>query len=1361
MIQRNITSGLRWLMAVVMLIIIGNNNSQLWAQPYPVSAAKNGYSTAAGFVQLYLLTDASGNIIASNGTGSFPTEITTPGNYRIYAVNYETATGSVATSGNISTAVTATCYEMDYAPVYVVCQGSLPSPSTLQSSAATPTTGYSMTYVLVDAANTIINSTSAVSYTITATDIAALGNYRLWAIWHDASTVIATSGTYSVSGGCYDADYALISVVSCCAPEAGTLTVAPNPVCAGTDVTLSTSGNNTTGYTTEYFVRNAAGVVAGPQAGGTFTTTGLTGSYEACVLNYKNGTTAPSGAALVAGTNTTAPDCYEIACATFTVVAPVSAGTFTPMAAVCNSSTTAIDLSALLTGESTGGTWSFIAGPQDPSAAFAAPNFTPTNLLPGIYSFQYTVTGTAPCPSDNEIITVTVSDQLSAGTASPALYVCVAAPQLVDLAALLSGEDATGTWTAGAGNPAGGTFNAAAGTFNTNGGALGTYTFTYAVTSAAPCVADDETVTIVIANAPSAGVGQNASVCSSGAALDLFALLTGEQAGGTWAANAGNPAGGTFTGAAGTFDPAGASGTYSFTYTINATAPCLGSDQETVIVTVTTAPVAGTAVTGTTACSSSTTPIDLYTLVTGEQSGGTWAASPTNPSGGTFLAGAGAFTPNGASSGTYTFTYTVNGTGACSTPSAVSVSIDVTTAPNAGVASAPANACANDPATITLANLLTGEQTGGTWAAGAGNPAGGTFSAAAGTFVANGATAGTFTFTYTVTGTAGCSGQSDSETVTVNVLALPVGTATPSTAETCSGGSVSIALSANQFALFAWTPASIPAGVTASSGSGATLNPTLTNSGTSAATVNYTVTVTGGSCTNTFTVPVTVNALPSVTTSTTAVDCRGARTGTATATPSGGEAPYTYLWSGIPQQPTQTATSLAAGIYIVTVTDNNGCQNTATATVTQPATGVDVTISSSGAILCNGGSTTLTASATGGTPGYNYVWNTAAVTAGITATAGSYAVTATDANGCPDVAYTTLTQPTPVTCPFSVQAASCGQSNGSATVTPAGGTPGYTYVWSNGQTTATANGLASGTYTVTVKDSNNCNCVSSATVGSQSGPALISSGPNVSEGSSGGTSPYAYNTHVIQVCQGTLPYNFTWDNSGYVRYDITYSGNCATITIIYADNAAWNVTVSDSNGCTSAELQITNNNGNGTADQILDIINYSVTAQTTSTMGGVDITVAGGGAGCAPYTYLWSNGATTQDISGVPSGWYSVTVSCANGSQHTEGWYWVPKQRRGRSKGEDVVGLSSLVAMPNPFADETTIAFSLPAEGMANVSVYGTDGRRVAELFNDNVIADAGYSVSFNGTNLPAGMYFVKLTTETGEAETIKLTLTK
>jgi hypothetical protein len=273
--------------------------------------------------------------------------------------------------------------------------------------------------------------------------------------------------------------------------------------------------------------------------------------------------------------------------------------------------------------------------------------------------------------------------------------------------------------------------------------------------------------------------------------------------------------------------------------------------------------------------------------------------------------------------------------------------------------------------------------------------------------------------------------------------------------------------------------------------------------------------------------------------------CNGGN-GFALCTPTAGNAPFTYLWSN---GATTAGTNLPAGNHTVVVTDNAGQNVTLNVTITEPSAIVSTTVST--ATSCNGGTDgTASATATGGNSPYTYLWSNGGTTASISGlTAGTYSVTVTDANGCTLNDNVVIAEPSVITGITSSSDANCNAGNdGTASVIAAGGTTPYTYLWSNGGTTASITGLAAGTYTVTITDANGCSSANNATVGE---PTAISLG-----------------------IQSTAT---------------TCNSNCD---------------------------------------------------------GGLTVTISGG---ASPYTYLWNTGATTQNISNLCAGTYDVTVTDANG----------------------------------------------------------------------------------------------------------------
>jgi hypothetical protein len=209
----------------------------------------------------------------------------------------------------------------------------------------------------------------------------------------------------------------------------------------------------------------------------------------------------------------------------------------------------------------------------------------------------------------------------------------------------------------------------------------------------------------------------------------------------------------------------------------------------------------------------------------------------------------------------------------------------------------------------------------------------------------------------------------------------------------------------------------------------------------------------------------------------------GQSDGTASVSVSGGTAPYTYLWNN--GDTASAVSNLSAGTYICTTTDAMGCSDTVQVIISN-LNGPSIGTITATNVDCNGGSSgSASTSVTGGTPPYTYTWSNGSTTATASGLpAGTYTVTVSDSAGCTINGSVTITQPTALTATSSATDESCtGCADGTATVIPAGGTSPYTYLWSNGSTTASITGLSTGTYTVTVTDANGCTQTQTVTVG--------------------------------------------------------------------------------------------------------------------------------------------------------------------------------------------------------------------------------------------------------------------------------------
>ncbi|MBK7966563.1 MAG: SprB repeat-containing protein [Bacteroidetes bacterium] len=385
----------------------------------------------------------------------------------------------------------------------------------------------------------------------------------------------------------------------------------------------------------------------------------------------------------------------------------------------------------------------------------------------------------------------------------------------------------------------------------------------------------------------------------------------------------------------------------------------------------------------------------------------------------------------------------------------------------------------------------------------------------------------------------------------------------------------------------------------------------------------YTVTVTDILfCSRTFSVTVGNSGSPqsSLVTSTPA-SCFSGADGSLDISVTGGTPNYTYSWSN--GATTQDINLLSAGTYTVTVTDQNFCVNTNSFVVTQPTIiSLSATPSS---VLCNGGSTgSIDLTVSGGTPTYTYLWSNGATNQDPTGLiAGTYTVTVTDINSCTRTQSFVVTQPTALSASTSSTQSGCLLSTGSASVSPSGGTPNYTFLWNTGATTQNINSIPAGTYTVTVTDANGCTAVRNVSVTSTNAP-VISNVVNTPASCFGGSD----GSIDITITAGTPNYFYSWSNGA------------TTEDIFGLIAGTYTVTVTDINSCSVSTSYTVSQ-----ATQVSGTAVLTPPSCNGGANGSIDLTPAGGNG---VYTYAWNNAAITQDISGLIAGTYTVTITDGN-----------------------------------------------------------------------------------------------------------------
>ena len=463
-------------------------------------------------------------------------------------------------------------------------------------------------------------------------------------------------------------------------------------------------------------------------------------------------------------------------------------------------------------------------------------------------------------------------------------------------------------------------------------------------------------------------------------------------------------------------------------------------------------------------------------------------------------------------------------------------------------------------------------------------------------------------YTVTVTDANGCS-----VTATATVTEPTALTAVASSAPVmCNGGSdgsaTVIANDGTPGYTYSWS----------SGGSGSTEN------SLSAGTYDVTVTDANG-CTTSASTTVNEPTLLTASATSTPALCNGSSDGTATVTANDGTPGYTYSWSSGGSAVTESG--LVAGVYVVTVTDANGCTTVANTFVTEPTLLTATTTSVP--VLCNGGADgSASVVANDGTPGYTYSWSQTGGT-GVTdpgLAAGVYSVTVTDANGCTVTVNATVNEPALIVPAASATSCLCnGSSDGSVSVNVTGGVGAYAFLWSpGGAATATVNNIPAGSYTVTVTDDNGCSAVTTVPVNEPAVLSLVmSSTPALCNGDSTGTATVAVNG-------GTSAYAYSWFPGG---------GTSSTSSNLPAGNYIVNIT--DANGCNAMDSV-------SVSEPIAIALSTStIPALCGSSNGSASINASGGSA---PYQYSWSpSGGTSSSATNISAGAYTITVTDANG----------------------------------------------------------------------------------------------------------------
>ncbi len=549
---------------------------------------------------------------------------------------------------------------------------------------------------------------------------------------------------------------------------------------------------------------------------------------------------------------------------------------------------------------------------------------------------------------------------------------------------------------------------------------------------------------------------------------------------------------------------------------------------------------------------------------------------------------------------------------------------------------------------------------------------------------------------------------------------------------------------------------------------------------------NYTATITDGNgCISSKTFVITQPAAIAITVTPTHPKCNAQCNGSITTNIVGGNGGYTYTWTpaGVGPNPT----GLCAGNYTLSITDASLCPGSAVVTLTNPPLILsNITFSNPLCnAFCNGSATTTPVNAIAP---IQYTWtNVPASNTNVASAlcAGTYSVFILDANGCRDTGQVTLTNPPVLNVNVSILAASCGSANGSVSVTPSGGTPGYNYTWTPavaGNTNVAIN-IFAGVYTIAVNDANGCNNTVSVPVPNANGPnnATIAvtnvkcnsqcTGGATITAAAGGTSPYAFSwvsppsassvNPQSNLCAGnytaqikdinnclyfqsitiTQPAaindNETITNAfciGVCSGSITLAPTGGTGPYTYSWNPSPSVVSSATSLCVGVHTATITDFSNCTFTASYNVngatvLNSAIASSSNPCFGNcvASSTVTATGGGLAPYTYAWSNAQSGLIASNLCNGTYSVLITDNNGCQNTF--------------TTNIISPAAIAILPS---------VTSPSCGMCNGSATVTTGGGTSP-YTYSWTSSSSTSVE---VNLCAGLYQVQVIDANGCAQT-------
>ncbi len=1091
--------------------------------------------------------------------------------------------------------------------------------------------------------------------TYTANGAVLSGGTGAWSSSNPAVATVSVAGlvtgisggtcniVFTITGGC-GGNISVQQAVTINPNASITSVTGTSPLCIGSTATYAPNGVILSGGTGAWSSSNpavatvsAAGLVKGITAGTCniiFTITGGCGG----IVSAQQSLTINSNAAITSVTGAS-PLCIG------------GTATFTANGVVLSGGT---------------GIWNT----SNPAVATVSATGLVTGISAGSCNIIYTITsGCGGTKSAQQAVTINPNASITSVTGASPLCTGATATYTAN-GAIISGG--TGAWSSS--NPAVATVSAAG---LVTGIAAGSCNIIFTITGGCGGTVSAQKPVTINPDADITSVTGATPLCIGGSSL--YTANGVILSGGTGAWSSSNIA-------VATVSPAGlvtgiSAGSCNIIFTI--TGGCGGTATASTAVLVTGPPAATISYTGSPWCSDA----GLKSVTMTGTAGGTYSSLPAGLS---INSATGEIDPGTSSAGTYTVTYTMISVG-CGTAT-TTTTVTINPVPSL-VITDPAPVCSPSMVNLTASGVTAGSSSGLTFtywtdpAATVVYPTPGT--ASAGIYYIKGTTA------------AGCF-DIKQVTAVINPLPTVTGNKTNVLCSGASNGTIDITAAGGTGPYtYLWTGPGVVATNEDQTGLGAGIYTVVVKDSPGCSSLPLQFTITGPS-------PLTGD-----TTSQTNVSINGGNDGSVTVSGTGGTPPYLYSLDGGPYQPSGTFGTLSAGSYIVTVQDNNLCTFDVNILITQPVPPLTATITLLTDIICYGTSTgAVTVEASQGVAPYEYSLDGGSYQGSGTFTAlaaGAHTVTVRDAAlssiivsviiNQPAIAFAATTVVTNVAC--------FGEATGSVVLTVTGGTAPFTFLWNNGAITGDLSGLSAGNYSVVITDANGCTTNTSLDVtepaSALGGTAVVTSTP-CSGGATGAVD--------LTVSGGTAPYSFSWSNGD------------TSEDLINVAAGSYTVTITDANGCTT------------TTDVLVAGLIGTISVKNIScnglTDGSIDVTVTGG---ATPYSFLWDNGAVSEDLSGLTAGDYSVTITDAGGCN---------------------ISLSGTITEPpvlNVTVTVDDIICSGTATGSAHLTVTGGTGPYTYLWTNGQTSRDL--------TDVVAGDYSVTITDASGCTSVAMATITQ